>query len=89
MQKIQQIFFLSPTDDTDEHGYSFCRTRITRIDTDILLRTRMSRMNTDILFTEHGLRGLTRIISDNEELRILVKEIIIINHIGFNVFIRK
>ena len=37
----------------------------------------------------HGCRGLTRKISDNEELRILVKEIILINHIGFNVFIRK
>ena len=48
MQKIQQIFFLSPTDDTDEHGYSFYRTRI-------------SRMNTDFLFTEHGCRGWTQI----------------------------
>ena len=46
-------------------------------------------LNADILFIEHGYRGLTRMISDNEELRILVKEIILINHIGFNVFIRK
>ena len=43
---------------------------------------RMTRMNTDILFVEHGCRGLTRLISDKEELRILVKEIILINHIG-------
>ena len=48
MQKIQQIFFLSPTDDTDEHGYSFYRARI-------------MRMNTDFLFSEHGLRGWTQI----------------------------
>ncbi len=27
-------FFLPPTDDTDEHGYSIYRTRMSRIDTD-------------------------------------------------------